>query len=346
VGEIALAGAALPELERTTRPHLPRPRGPITEALFRLLRGAPGDGQLDLRAVEDPLGDDDLQLALYCSYELHYRGFQEVDDELEWAPEHLALRGPLERLLEARLRQLTSTDGSEPSVARSLAELAADGSGPSLSRWLLEHGTLEHARELARHRSAYQLKEADPHTWGIPRLEGRAKAAFVEIQTDEYGNGYEPDMHASLFAGTLAALGLRPDYGAYLEWLPGSTLLTCNLISMFGLHRRLRGALVGHLALFEMTSVVPMGRYSEWFERLGLPDAARQFYDVHVEADELHQQVASGDLVGGLLEAEPWLASDVLFGARALALVEAAMSRQLLRSWQDGTSSLLAGCPG
>ena len=27
-------------------------------------------------------------------------------------------------------------------------------------------------REIAVHRSGYQLKEADPHTWAIPRLNG------------------------------------------------------------------------------------------------------------------------------------------------------------------------------
>lgn len=40
------------------------------------------------------------------------------------------------------------------------------------------------------HRSAYQLKEADPHSFALPRVPaGRAKAAFVEIQADEYGGG-------------------------------------------------------------------------------------------------------------------------------------------------------------
>jgi len=36
---------------------------------------------------------------------------------------------------------------------------------------------------------------------------------------------------------------------------------------MFGLHRRFRGALVGHLAIFEMTSIGPMGRYATGLRR-------------------------------------------------------------------------------
>jgi Iron-containing redox enzyme len=52
-----------------------------------------------------------------------------------------------------------------------------------------DRGTLAQLREFAIHRSAYQLKEADPHTWAIPRLTGAVKAAMVEIQADEYGDG-------------------------------------------------------------------------------------------------------------------------------------------------------------
>ena len=172
------------------------------------------------------------------------------------------------------------------------------------------------------HRSGYQLKEADPHTWAIPRLNGRAKAAIVTIQSDEYGGGTAASMHSSLFADAMTSLGLDATYGAYLDRLPAVTLATTNLISMFGLHRRLRGALVGHLASFEMNSVGPMARYSAWLESLGVPESGRRFYDVHVEADEDHQYIAVNDLVGGLLEAEPDQAGAVLFGARAVELVE------------------------
>src|SRR5205807_8709536 len=135
----------------------------------------------------------------------------------------------------------------------------------------------------------YQLKEADPHTWAIPRLMGGPKSAMVEIQADEYGGGQPGQSHAELFADTMAGLGLDATYGSYLDLLPGTTLATVNLISLFGLHRRWRGALVGHLAVFEMTSVVPMSRYSAALRRLGVDHSARLFYDVHVEADAVHE---------------------------------------------------------
>ena len=147
-------------------------------------------------------------------------------------------------------------------------------------------------------------------------------------------------MHAVLFAGVLEALGLDPTYGAYLDRLPGITLATVNLMSLFGLHRRWRGALVGHLAGFEMTSVSPMSRYAETVDRLGLPSSARRFYAVHVAADAHHQVVAADGLIGGLAEGEPELVADILFGVRALMAVEGRFTEHLLRAWASGRSSL------
>ena len=198
----------------------------------------------------DVILDEDLQLSLYCCYELHYRGLPGVSDGWEWEPCLLELRHRLEMAFEEHLRAalLDHRAISPADVPHALKEMSRDESF-SLSEWLFEHGKRFHAEEFTIHRSGYQLKEADPHTWGIPRLTGRAKAAMVTIQSDEYGDGVVADMHSSLFADAMTALDLDPAYGAYLDHLPAVTLATTNLISMFGLHRRLRGALVGHLAV-------------------------------------------------------------------------------------------------
>jgi hypothetical protein len=291
-------------------------------------------------STDDAILDDDLQLALYCCYELHYQGIPGVSDRWEWSPPILELRSHIEALYEEQLREALPDWGlGVDEVPEALWELSR-GEGFSLSHWLLEQGTRFHAEEIAIHRSGYQLKEADPHTWGIPRLAGRAKAAMVSIQTDEYGGGIAEKMHSSLFADAMATLGLDPTYGAYINCFPAVTLATTNLISMFGLHRRLRGALVGHLASFEMNSVGPMARYSSWLESLGVGIEGRRFYDVHVEADEVHQYIAVKDLVGGLLEVEPDQAAEVVFGARAVGLVEAAFADHVVTAWKSDRSSL------
>lgn len=288
---------------------------------------------------------DDYQLALYVCYELHYRSFAGVDERWEWEPSLLAFRRDLEDSFERGVRELVPGPRGTRDIATALWEMIAAASGPSLSTFVAERATRDQLREFLMHRSAYQLKEADPHTWAIPRLAGEAKAAMVHIQADEYGNGVEAAMHSSLFAETLVAADLDPAYGAYLDRLPAATLATVNLVSMFGLHRRFRGALVGHLAIFEMTSIGPMGRYATALRRLGIPAAGWRFYDVHVEADAEHQFVAADRMAAGLAAAEPGLVADILFGAGAIMAIEGRFTRHLLTSWQSGRSSLVPGSP-
>ena len=330
---------------RLLAPPLPAPRGPLSSHLLAHLLRHPGELGPTPPCDEDVLASDDAQLALYCCYELHYQPMVGVAEGWEWEPSLLAFRRRLEGAFEHRLRDEIGPVLEADDVAGGLGQIIDDADGPSLSRHMEQGGTLEQMREFAVHRSAYQLKEADPHTWGIPRLSGGPKAALVHIQFDEYGCGVEDDMHSSLFATTMEALGLASAYGAYLDLIPGVTLATSNLISMFGLHRRWRGALVGHLAAFEMTSVGPMERYRATLARLGIEPAARRFYEVHVEADLHHQVIASHALAAGLAAAEPQLAGDILFGARALMLVEDRFSRHLLGAWAAGRSSLLGALP-
>jgi hypothetical protein len=293
-----------------------------------------------IAVAADPMDDDDLQLALYLCYELHYRGFDGVDDGLEWDPRSIAFRRAAEHLFEEQIRASVDrspvTPGSVPELLRSFVS----GSPGPLARYLARDASLMQFREFVVHRSAYHLKEADPHTWVIPRLSGRAKAALVEIQADEYGGGNAARMHASLFADTMRALELDASYGHYLDAIPGSTLATVNLMSLFGLNRRLRGAAVGHLAAFELGSSIPNRAYGRGLRRLGYEGPALTFYDEHVEADAIHDMIATYDLAGVLAREEPALADDIVFGARALDLVESRFATHVLASWLAGRPSL------
>lgn len=323
---------------------LPSPRGEISALLAESLGPDVATIPPHVPVVpDDPLADEDLQLALYVCYELHYRGFDGVDPEWEWEPSLLRLRRRLERAFEDALLETVGPPVGAPDAADfdlALRAIADEDDAPSLSRFLQSRASREQALEFLVHRSAYQLKEADPHSFAIPRLAGRPKAAIVEIQADEYGGGRADRIHAALFAKSLRAAGLDDAYGAYLEHVPGVTLATVNLMSLLGLHRRWRGAICGHLALFEMTSSVPNRRYATGLRRLGFDADATDFFDEHVVADAVHESIAAVDLAGGLAAAEPELAADVLWGARALVAVDGRWARHVLGAWDDGRSSL------
>ena len=331
---------------------LPPARGPLSGAVIARLSSSPrgfrrGDQGAEPDVAVGPqaaLGDDDLHLALYLCYELFYGELPGVDREHEWDPGLLELRSRLEAAFLAGLHEAVPLRSVPPGeVGDVLFELAAEDRGPSLSQFLQRRADREQFREFAIHRSAYQLKEADPHSWAIPRLRGGPKSALIEIQSDEYGGGRPERMHSALFAKTMVALGLDPRPGAYLDRLPGVTLATVNLMSLLGLHGRWRGAIAGHLAMFEMTSSIPNRRYGDGLRRLGFDGPATDFFDEHVEADAVHENIAAYDLAQGLACLEPALTADILFGAECLLLLDGAGASHLLGSWESGGSSLLEG---
>ncbi len=331
---------------------LPGARGPITRWLFSRLLGRP-QGPPVPGGHDDPLVGDDTHLALHCLYELEYRGFTDVPASAARDPLVVALRHRLEdrfrRALEAdaldsgfaRWADLARTAG--PGVA--VDEMLARFDGPSLSRFVLQEGDLSQFQEFMIHRSAYQLKEADPHSMGMARLApGRRKSAFVEIQFDEYGAGEPGKAHAELFAAALRAADLDPRYGQYLEVLPGPTLATGNLLGLLAGRRDLLGPLVGHLALFEMTSVGPMGRYAGAAQRFGLPPEVAAFYQVHVEADRHHGHLARTVLLGD--DRDDALGPvDLAWGAYVLLRAEDRFARALLDSWSVPCTSLRIPLP-
>jgi hypothetical protein len=348
---------------------IPEPRGPLTRTLFSALACVPGSDEggaavEELRLLVTPhvavssdiIGDDDVQLALFCLYELHYSGLEGISDEWEWEPGLLQVRRLMERPFEAALRAAAASAARDvtlppapeltsDAVADLLFGLAASDTGPSVSRFVAKKATLDQLKEFLVHKSIYQLKEADPHTWAIPRLSGRPKAALVEIQADEYGGGRPERMHSALFARTMRGLGMDDHYGAYVDAVPAVSLAAVNMMSLFGLNRRLRGAITGHLAIYEMTSSQPNRLYGNGFRRHGFDAAVTHYFDEHVEADAVHEQIAGRDLAGGLVEAEPELLADVLFGAAAVMAIDGRLSTHLLASWENGMTSLRAAVP-
>jgi pyrroloquinoline quinone (PQQ) biosynthesis protein C len=159
------------------------------------------------------------------------------------------------------------------------------------------------------------------------------KAALMELQYDEYGVGNPNRLHAHLFAKGMEASGLRPEYGAYVDEAPTEILEQNNAMSLFGLHRRLRGAALGHLAAFEATSSLPSRRMAQGLERLGFPAEMVDYYTEHVEADAVHEQLAVRTICGALIAEEPQVADDVWFGAFTCLALESRTARRLLDGW-------------
>jgi hypothetical protein len=206
-GRLATARAGLPSA------------GPISELLAGLLTKPPqeviGPAEVGatlhplVDAVPDPVADDDLQLALYLCYELHYRSFASVHPAWEWDPALLTARALLETAFFGALEtEIQVGEVAPEAVGDAIFQLEAENSGAALwCRLELEVDPGE-LRELAAHRSLHHLKGADPHSWAIPRIGGAAKRLLLEVQASRYGCGESERMHSQLFTKTMRALDL------------------------------------------------------------------------------------------------------------------------------------------
>lgn len=315
---------------------LPTPRGPLSADLVALLPAEPGSPVPAAPPDIDPYGDD-FQLALHTCYELHYQGFRAVDPEWEWDSGLLRLRRELERRFTDALR--ADVPGGHD-VDAELDRLLAPAGGGSVPAYLRDEGTWEQVREYFIQRSIYHHKEADPVAWVIPRLRGRAKAALVAVEFDEFGGGHGDRIHARLYADLLAAADLADGYLHYLDIVPAPMLALVDMMSLFGLHRSLRGALVGHFAAVEITSSPASGVLVEALRRFSAPADCVRFYAEHVTADAVHEQVVRRDVLADLLTREPELAESVVFGIQATDLLEDRCAELMLTRWRAGRSAL------
>jgi hypothetical protein len=268
---------------------------------------------------------------------LHHRGFDDVDGRAERSPALLRLRRDLEDELEGRLRERWAAVIDVPDsgdVGQDLFDLCESHDGASIAQYVKAEATVEQVRDLLRMKSVYHLHESDPATWVLTSLPERAKTALMELQYDEYGAGDPNRLHHHLYARGLAALGLESDYGSYVDDAPLEVLEQDNVGRMLGLQRRLRGAAMGHLAAFEITSSVPSRRLAQGLARLDLPDEIVDYYREHVEADAVHDQLAARVVCATLVEDEPSLREDVMFGAWTCLDLEDRFARMALQGWE------------
>ena len=138
----------------------------------------------------------------------------------------------------ALLTRVGAAAGSRPARGRwtsRCAAIADADDAPSLSRTSSARGTREQFLEFLVHRSAYQLKEADPHSWALPRLTGRA----------EGGAGRDPGRRVrrrarrahprrSCSPTRWRRSGSTHATAPTSTRIPGVTLATVNLMSLFG----------------------------------------------------------------------------------------------------------------
>ena len=324
-------------------PALPRAVGPLSSTILDTVRR--GRPALHVRPIDVPVCDADpygldLQLALYVCYELHYRGFAgsirggngirlssicaDASRTRFWAP----FAATSAKSTSMTMRRGDGGDFVEP----------VDGDGRLITCATTAPGS--RCRSTSCIVRCITSRRVILTPGRSPASTGQAKAAFVAVEYDEYGAGRGDQVHQHLFAELMDAAGLDATYLGYLDDVPADALASVNLMSLFGLHRELRGAAIGHFASTEITSSPGSRRLVDALQRMDAPQPCVAFYAEHIVADAVHEQVVRTDVVGDLVVREPHLEADVVFGIRARDLVEDRLADHLMACWTAGRSSL------
>jgi hypothetical protein len=233
-----------------------------------------------------------------------------------------AVRLELEQAFETQLSRVASLPEAPPaSVAEMngwLTDLALHRDlfgGPSMGTFYRERATLDQLREVVAQRSLFFLKEPDPWTMVIPSLRGKAKAGLIDLILDEYGWGRHDQMHSTVYAGLMGKLGLSSDYDHYFEQTSWQLLAGLNYQAMLARHRRLCRRMYGYIYLVEADSPGSMRNYLAAYARVGIDDPdVLLFYQLHIDADQGHADVALNEVVLPVLQSEPGAASEIARG--------------------------------
>ena len=255
----------------------------------------------------------------------------------------------LERGFERRLARTPLPDDlpEDPEAFPAwLSDLALRRELPSLPptgmpRYLREDITLHQMEEIVAQRSLFFLKEPDPWAMVIPSLKGPAKAGLLDLLLDEYGWGRYDHMHSTVYADLMERLGLETGYDHYLPRTSWQFLASMNLQGLYARHRRLCHRMYGYIYLVEADSPESMKNYIAAYNRLGIDDEEfLKFYDLHITADEGHQDVALNEVVMPVVREEPRAMAEVARGVLEGRVVHHLFSSHLFASFTAGRSSL------
>ncbi|HET9770430.1 MAG TPA: iron-containing redox enzyme family protein [Acidimicrobiia bacterium] len=276
-----------------------------------------GDGRaLDALANAEPVDAHDAAVSLLAVHDLHVAPLEQLDGRVRWQ-HHPAVAALKCRLEEQFLDRLDRRDrahawalpGRAPAALRALAVLdqvpavyryVAEDAGPGE---LLEFLTLEGGPDGGFDDlvAACQIG-----------LGGEPKLEMARNYWDEMGNGELTAIHTELHRRLSRALGITavPRSEQPLEALERSVLG-----SLLATNRGLQPEMVGALGLIELQAGPRCRKVLEGLRRIGAPDDALPFYEVHAAVDPKHGKDWVDNVVAPLADLEVW-AEGMVRGAR------------------------------
>jgi hypothetical protein len=139
----------------------------------------------------------------------------------------------------------------------------------------------------------------------------RAKLEMARNYWDEMGRGHERAMHGLMLAAVVRELDLKPSV-ADTVW---EALALCNLMAALASNRRYAYQSIGALGVIEMTAPGRVAQVNDGLKRLGVPETARRYFQLHAGLDIQHSKAWNEEVIYPLVQADPRTARPIAEGA-------------------------------
>jgi hypothetical protein len=217
--------------------------------------------------------------------------------------------------------------------ARAAADLdpaASDG-----GRYFRDEAGVAGYRRLIEIASLDGLVEASQLSRTLGGVANEVHAMLTRILVEEYGGGRLQRKHSSFFTVMLQDLGMRTEPEAYFDAVPDDVLAAINHSFLLSERKRFFLRYVGGLLYTEISVPAAFRNYRDAAARLGLSEAARGYWDLHIREDERHGRWMLHDVALPLAARYPEHAWELLLGYDQQRLMSARAAAAVARAARE-----------
>ena len=134
-------------------------------------------------------------------------------------------------------------------------------------------------------------------------------AVMTRLLVEEYGGGRLNRKHSTFFTAMLTELKMRTEPESYFDLVPWEVLAAINHSFLLSERKRFYLRYVGGLLYTEISVPAAFDNYRAAAERLGMSEAARGYWELHIREDERHGQWMLHDValpLAARYSAEAW----------------------------------------
>jgi hypothetical protein len=202
-------------------------------------------------------------------------------------------------------------------VESALRERAAADVGPAPSangRFFRDDAGEPAYRTLLSIASLDGLVEASQLSRTLGGVSNEVHAMLTRLFLEEYGCGRLARKHSTYFATMLGELGMDATPEAYFADVPWQVLAAINHSFLLSERKRYFLRYIGGLLYTEISVPAAFSNYSACARRLGYPESAYAYWDLHIKEDERHGRWMLNDIALPLARQYPAHAWELVLG--------------------------------